>query len=304
VNLSKAVEEMARLLGASISKKADLSYQFAVDLPLIVADVAQVSQVAMNLITNASDALGECRGSIVVRPGVVEIDACTLADCVFDDGVAPGPFVYLEVSDTGSGMDTSIARRMFEPFFTTKFTGRGLGLAAVRGIMRGHKGALSVSSRLGHGTTVRALFPVGAPAVEAKPEVQTTDTSWRGHGTILVVDDEQSVRETSRVMLEAFGFSVIAVADGAAAMVAYQQSRDNIRAVLLDMTMPVLNGEETFIALERINPEIKVVLCSGYTEQDTTARFAGRGLAGFLQKPFSAGDLMALMRRVLADRRA
>jgi two-component system cell cycle sensor histidine kinase/response regulator CckA len=160
LNLSNAVQEMAQLLGASVSKKANLSYELPSDLPLIEADPAQISQVAMNLITNASDALGEGSGSIAVSTGVMDVDAQTLAGCVFDDGVEPGRFVYVEVSDTGAGMDSSIAMRMFEPFFSTKFVGRGLGLSAVRGIMRGHKGTLSVTSSPGHGTTVRALFPV------------------------------------------------------------------------------------------------------------------------------------------------
>jgi two-component system cell cycle sensor histidine kinase/response regulator CckA len=301
LNLSQTVKEMAQLLGASVSKKAILRYEFADELPLIEADPAQVSQVTMNLITNASDALGTGGGSITVSTGVVDVDAQTLAGCLFDDGVEPGRFVYVEVSDTGSGMDASVVARMFDPFFTTKFTGRGLGLSAVRGIMRGHKGTLSVISQPGQGTTMRALFPVGRPLAEPKP-APPADASWRGQGTILVVDDEQSVRQVSGVMLEAFGFSVIAAADGEAALAAYRQSHERIRAVLLDMSMPVMNGEETFVALQRLNPEVKVVLCSGYTEHDATARFVGRGLAGFLQKPFAADDLIALMRQVLEEK--
>lgn len=174
LNLSQAVQEMAQLLAASVSKKANLSYHFAGDLPLIEADPAQVSQVAMNLITNASDALGAASGSIAVSTGVLSVDAHTLAGCLFDDGVEPGRFVYVEVSDTGVGMDPSIVAKMFEPFFTTKFVGRGLGLSAVRGIMRGHKGTLSVTSRPGEGTTMRALFPVGAVTNAPKPGPQTT----------------------------------------------------------------------------------------------------------------------------------
>jgi two-component system cell cycle sensor histidine kinase/response regulator CckA len=301
LNLSQAVEEMARLLGASVSKKAILRYQFARDLPLIEADSAQISQVAMNLITNASDALGDGRGTIVVSTGVMDLDAQMLAGCVFDDGVEPGRFVCLEVSDTGSGMDASISARMFEPFFTTKFAGRGLGLSAVCGIMRGHKGTLRVTSRPHFGTTMRALFPVGRSEAEPTPQPTTTDTSWRGHGTILVVDDEKSVREVSGGMLEALGFTVIATADGEGTLAAYQQSRDSIRAVLLDMTMPTMSGEDVFVALERMNPEVKIVLCSGYTEQDTAAHLDGRNLAGYLQKPFTAGDLVAIMRSVLGD---
>jgi two-component system cell cycle sensor histidine kinase/response regulator CckA len=302
LNLSQAVKEMAQLLGASVNKKANLRYEFAGDLPLIEADPAQVSQVAMNLITNASDALDSRSGTITVSTGVMDVDAQTLAGCLFDDGVEPGRFVYVEVSDTGSGMDASVVARMFDPFFTTKFTGRGLGLSAVRGIMRSHRGTLRVTSQPGQGTTVRALFPVGGPLLEPKPTPRPTDASWRGQGTILVVDDEQSVRQVSGVMLEAFGFSVISATDGEHAMAAYHQSRESIRAVLLDMSMPVMNGDETFVALKRVNPEVKIVLCSGYTERDATARFPGRGLAGFLQKPFAADDLIALMRRVLEEK--
>jgi DNA-binding NtrC family response regulator len=148
---------------------------------------------------------------------------------------------------------------------------------------------------------MRVLFPIGASATEPESDSKPANTSWRSKGTILVVDDEQSVREVNTRILESLGFSVLSAVDGKDALAVYRQSHDRIRAVLLDMTMPVMNGEETFVALERVDPEVKVVLCSGYAQEDAMERFAGRRLAGFLHKPFVAGELIALLRRVLGE---
>jgi CheY-like chemotaxis protein len=295
INLSKAVEEMAHLLQVSVSKKAVLRYNFAPNLPTIEADPAQVSQIVMNLITNASDAIGEKSGVITISTGITHLDQDYLKTCILDE-IKAGPYAYVEVSDTGIGMSVETRERIFEPFFTTKFTGRGLGLAAIMGIVRGHKGTVRVYSELGRGTTFKVLFPISGKAVEPS---NAPDGDWQGTGTILVIDDEESVRGVSRMILEEFGFSVLTAEDGLRGLDTYRAHAEGIRLVLLDMTMPHLNGEETFRELRRVKPDVKVILSSGFSEQEATLQFAGKGLAGFLQKPYRAAQLIEAVRVVL-----
>ncbi|MCC6574590.1 MAG: MASE1 domain-containing protein [Planctomycetes bacterium] len=297
MSLSMAVEEMAHLLQVSVSKRATMKYTFARELPLIEADPAQISQVVMNLITNASEALEDRNGTITLATGSVVVDAAYLATCVISGGVEPGRFVFIEVSDTGSGMDAVTVKRMFEPFFTTKFKGRGLGLAAVLGIMRSHRGAIRVYSEPGHGTTVRVLFPV-MPLPQSLEAPAETARSWSGEGTVLVIDDEESVRSIARVMLAELGYTVLVAEDGLRGIEVFKQSPEKIVAVLLDMTMPQLNGEETFRELRRIKPDVRVILSSGYPEEDTLRRFKAAGLAGFVQKPYTPQQLADVLRKV------
>jgi CheY-like chemotaxis protein len=252
-----------------------------------------VRQIVMNLITNASDAIGARSGVITIRTGVTEIDSRSRDDYV--GGVPPdGTFVFLEVSDTGCGMDQDTQHNIFDPFFTTKFTGRGLGLAAVLGIVRGHHGAISVTSAVGKGTTFRVLFlPRAEGTVPLAEAAENAGGSvWQGTGTVLFVDDEESVRTVVKAMLESAGFTVLLAADGAEGVSVFREHADAIRVVLLDMTMPRMGGDEAFGEMRAIRPEVPVVLCSGYTEQDALDRFALEGFAGFLQKPFQIDTLL------------
>jgi two-component system, cell cycle sensor histidine kinase and response regulator CckA len=206
------------------------------------------------------------------------------------DDLAAGEYVVLEVTDNGSGMSAETQARIFEPFFTTKFTGRGLGLAAVLGIVRGHKGALKVYSELDKGTTFKLLLPAaGAPTGDTRIEAKAA--AMRASGTMLVVDDEDAVREVAARMLSAMGFQVLTAKDGAHGLEIYQNKRDEISGVLLDLTMPRMDGEETFREIRRVNPNAFVLLMSGFNEQDAMARFVGKGLAGFIQKPFTPEQL-------------
>lgn len=301
VNLSELVDEMTGLLSVSISKSATLRCETPRDIPAVEADPTQMRQVLMNLITNASDAIGDKRGSITIKVGQMHADAGYLREMYLNDNLPEGRYVSIEVSDTGCGMDQETRERMFDPFFTTKQFGRGLGMAAVLGIVRGHRGAIRCYSEPGVGTTFRLLFPASSAPATPLSRPQPVSRDYRGSGVVLVVDDEDPVRLLASVVLKAAGFDVLVAQSGEEGVKLFEQHRDQIRAVLLDMTMPGMSGEETFRALRRIDAKVKVVLSSGYNEQDATRHFSGKGLAGFLQKPYTAAQLTAAIRRSLGE---
>jgi PAS domain S-box-containing protein len=303
LSLNDVVREMAYLLSVSISKKVVIKYNFYADLPSVMADGTQMSQVVMNLITNASEAIAEMSGVVTLTTGVMDCDDAYLQGAVGDGGThAAGQYVYLEVSDTGCGMDQETMSRIFDPFFTTKFTGRGLGLAAVMGIVRGHKGALRVYSEKGQGTTFKVLLPAHHQPAKAVGSSGGPPKEWSGHGLVLLVDDEESIRSMGRRILERAGFEVVTAADGFQAVEVFLRHREKVRMVVLDMTMPHLDGEACFRELRRVDPNVKVVMTSGYNEQDVINRFVGKGLAGFVQKPYSASDLLSKVEEVLRER--
>ncbi|HIJ64347.1 MAG TPA: response regulator [Candidatus Hydrogenedentes bacterium] len=300
LDLSKLVEEMAHLLDASISKKVTLHYNLEAQLPAVNVDPTQIRQVVMNLITNASEAVGNVEGVIAVRTGTCRIDGPDAPSAFCGGEPESGNCVYLEVSDTGCGIDPATRRRIFEPFYTTKFQGRGLGLAAVLGIVRAHRGAIELESEEGRGTVFRVLLPSApGPAEKASAEPAADLDAWRGAGQILLVDDDESVREVVENMLASRGFSVLLARDGLEALEAFRAHADDVSLVLLDMTMPRMDGLETLLELQRIRPDVKVVLSSGYTETAAVERFAGKGLAGFIQKPYRVHTLTALLRDIL-----
>jgi PAS domain S-box-containing protein len=292
VNLRELVEEMAHLLKTAISKKAILNLNLERGLPPIEADPSQIRQIVMNLIINASEAIGDGSGAITVSVGATRCDEEYLRTTEMYADLSPGPYVYLEVTDTGIGMDAETRSRIFDPFFTTKFTGRGLGLAAVLGIVRAHMGALKVYSEPGKGTTFKVLFP----ALEDAGEGVLTDktsllASWRGKGTILLVDDEESLLALGARTLEHLGFTVLTAADGLQAVELYRQRGKEIDLVLMDLTMPHMDGAAAFGELRRLNPEVRVVLASGYGHEDVASRFEGMHLDGVLQKPYTLARL-------------
>jgi PAS domain S-box-containing protein len=294
VVLNHLVEEMAQLLQASISKKAVLRFLLAPDLPAVKCDATQIRQVVMNLITNASDAIGDKSGVITLSTGAIDADQKYLTDIAAAD-LPPGRYVYLEVSDTGCGMSEETKARIFEPFYTTKFTGRGLGLSAIQGIIRGHNGAIRVYSQLGRGTTFKVLLPVSdQPA--APVDVSTPLPARTGRGrTVLVVEDEEDVRVFVRKALEMHGFNVLLAADGRAGVEAFRAGHPNVAAVLCDLTMPHLDGVSAFREIRRLDPTAKVVLMSGFSADEATAGLSGMGLNGFLRKPFRAQELLSVV---------
>ena len=298
LDLNQAVEEMSHLLSVSISKKVALRYQLQPGLPVLMAEASQIQQVVMNLVTNASEAIGEAEGIVSIRTGTQTFGADLLARDFPGQPLEPGLFITLEVSDTGLGMAPEVQARIFEPFFTTKFTGRGLGLSAMQGIVRGHHGGIRVYSELGQGTTFKLIFPAGTGEAPSAAEPRIEDT-WRGRGTILVVDDEESVRLVAAELLRSMGFDVIMANDGLEALGTFRESTVPIRAVLMDLTMPRLDGVETFRELRCLDPGCRVVLTSGYNEQEAIQDFLGKGLVAFVQKPFLRSDLLQAMRKAL-----
>jgi PAS domain S-box-containing protein len=300
LDLSELVREMAHLLEASISKKAVLRHDLAAGLPPVDGDAAQLRQLVMNLITNASDALGDAPGTITLHTRLVEEPAIGDTGALAEEVLAEGPCVLLEVSDTGCGMTPDTLGRIFEPFFTTKFTGRGLGLAAALGIVRGHRGAVDVQSDPGRGTRFRVLLRAAhvrpacaADACEAAPAPPPS-------GAVLVADDEEVVRTLSRRILERAGFRVLCAADGRQAVETFRRHAGEISAVLLDLTMPHLGGEEALRAIREVRADVPVVVTSGYSESEIALRFERERLEGFLQKPFRAAQLLERMRAALA----
>jgi PAS domain S-box-containing protein len=299
INLSELARELTNLIQTSIPKTVHLRLELADNLPLVESDSSQLQQLIMNLVINGAEAIGEGKdGSMLVITGVQDVDETHIRDTFASGEIHPGKYVFLEVQDTGSGMDEETLAKIFDPFFTTKFSGRGLGLAAAMGIVRGHKGAMKVHSAPGRGTTFKVLLPVAA-ATAAKIRTEAVGRNLRGTGTILVVDDEEIVRRTATHMLKQHGYSVVLAANGKEAVDVFRERASEIILVLLDFTMPIMSGEETLRHLQSIQPNVKVLLSSGYNEIEAVQRFASRGLAGFIQKPYTTRQLAEKIKEVL-----
>jgi signal transduction histidine kinase/CheY-like chemotaxis protein/PAS domain-containing protein len=303
VDVGDLVNEMMLLLKPGISRKVDLKLNLERDLPPVVGDPSQIRQIVMNLVLNASEAIGDRTGEITMGIGTSWYDEARLRDFEMSETLFPGPYVHVEVTDTGCGMDAQTRSRIFEPFFSTKFTGRGLGLASVLGIVRAHKGALKVGSDPGKGTTFRVLFPALTETAKEilAPEPSST-AGWRGKGTILLVDDEESLLSLGTQMLEHLGFTVLTATDGLQAVDLYRERGKGIDLVLMDLTMPRMDGAEAFGELRRMNPDVRIVFASGYSREDMSERFEGKGLEGILQKPFTLGKLREALAGHLPER--
>jgi len=301
MDCSQQVREITALIAASIPKNVQVRLALEPGLPSIEADTGQFQQLIMNLVINGAEAVGGGNGTVTISTGLTDVSAQYIAGMTYAADLKPGRYVSIEVRDTGCGMDAATLARIFDPFFTTKFTGRGLGLAAVLGIVRGHRGAVNVRSAPGRGTTFQVLFPVAVaekPEVKALPAVPAVD----GGNTILVVDDEELVLRAAQVALERYGYRVVVAADGQQAVEVTGKLANQISAVLLDMTMPGLTGEQTFAQMLEMMPDLPVIVSSGFSEAEAMARF-GKGIAGFVQKPYTAAMLALKVAEVMASRK-
>jgi CheY-like chemotaxis protein len=304
LNLNDHIKEHILLLRSAASTSVPIQLSLSADLPEINADEAQIQQVVMNLITNAAESIDKPEGNISIITGIKNCVQKYLSDSLVDVKLEPGSYVYLEVKDNGCGMSQETLKRLFDPFFTTKFTGRGLGMSAVMGILKSHKGALLVESEPGKGTTFRVLFPISttpAPANDKDP-VESSDENCTSQekvlsGAVLVVDDEKSVLRICTKMVQLIGFNVITASDGLDAVAKYRKHQDEIELVLMDLTMPNMDGLTAMAEIYSIRPDIKVILSSGYNKEELSERITGKAPSGFIRKPYSLNDLEAELQR-------
>lgn len=304
LDVSQFMRDNAHLFEASIPKKITVLLRLQGDLPEIEADPGQLQQIIMNLITNAAEAIGEREGTISIETGIAYYDAAYLRRSRTEEKPMPGHFVHIEVKDSGCGMNEETLQRLFDPFYTTKFMGRGLGMSAILGIVRGHGGSILVESCTETGTTIRVLLPVAKASAEGVPETGASDTVRRSltsvTSAVLVVDDDDMVRDVCKKMIELLGVRTLEANNGEEAVKVYAEKRDQIACVLMDFSMPRMDGITAFEVLRKLDPEVKVLLSSGYDEEDATRRFSEKGLAGFIQKPYEMERLKRALMKTLA----
>ncbi len=301
LDVCELLREMGKLLHTAISRKVELRYELPDALPLIEGDPAQLRQVVLNLIINASEAIGDEPGVVTIGAGTIEANRACLGQTDFGPELPEGSYIYLEIRDSGCGMDEETRSKIFDPFFTTKFTGRGLGLAALLGIVRAHRGAVRVESEPGRGTWFQLLFPCVSGSAAAIEKTIARPREWRGSGTVLVVDDEEAVRKLLERTLRKCGLSVIMANDGREAVERFREHAPKIAAVLLDLTMPGIGGLEAFAEMRKIRPDARIILSSGYGAVDVAARFEGQEVDGFLQKPYEPDALIQMLRELLEE---
>jgi two-component system, cell cycle sensor histidine kinase and response regulator CckA len=288
LDLSSVIRGMEELLRSSIPKKVELEVELAPDLPVVEIDPGQIQQALLNLAINAAEAIGEEAGVVHVSTGTMDVDQPT-------GDLQPGQYVFLEVRDTGCGMDEHVRAHVFDPFFTTKFTGRGLGLSAVAGIVRSQRGAIDIDSAPGKGSRFRLLLPAAKPVTAPRPAAATHAA---GTGTVLVVDDEDMVRRLAKTTLEIRGYKVMLAVNGKQAVDIVRESGERIAVVLLDMMMPVMAGEEAMDHIMKMHPGMRVIATSGYDEREAAQRFGSR-ISGFLQKPYTSRQLAEKIKGVI-----
>jgi len=300
LDLSALVRDTEQLLHLSISKKTRLQLDLASGLAPVEADATQLRQVLMNLVINASESLEERAGSVRVRTGTAQLDAAAIAAMLHASDAAPGLFVTLEVTDEGCGMSAETLMKIFDPFYTTKFTGRGLGLAVVHGIFRTHKGALLVESTPGRGSSFRLHLPAAeVRVVPASSPAPASTAAPHGSGVVLVADDEIAVRDTAAAILRHYGYTPVLAADGHEALARFRAEPEIFSAVLLDLTMPGLDGAEALGAMRALRPGLRGVIMSGFGQDETLNRLRHVGPAGFLHKPFLPDELAAKLAAAL-----
>ncbi|MBK8988525.1 MAG: PAS domain S-box protein [Chloroflexi bacterium] len=299
IQVNALIQDHLHLFQVAVPKHIDLRSDLSEPLPAIEGDLGQIQQVVMNLIINAVEAIGERPGIVTVRTNSLDLDEENGRIPLYSNSsLPPGRYVCLEVQDDGHGMDAATLAKIFDPFFTTKHsTGHGLGLAAVLGILRGHKAGLQVSTHPGQGATFRLFFPAIHPSAktQASPKVDTGPL----RGSVLVIDDEALVREAVVDILELRQVRVIEAENGRAGLDAFRENQKSVRLIILDLSMPGMSGEETFHALRQCNPRVKIILSSGYSQTEIGKRFTSLAATAFLQKPYSAAELLQVVEMYL-----
>jgi hemerythrin-like metal-binding protein/PAS domain S-box-containing protein len=305
VDLNRQVQEVLRILQSFLARRAAVRWEPGAGLPGLEGDPGQVNQVVMNLLINAAEALGSEGGTIAVRTRSEQVSPEAAASSFPNQDLDPGAYQVLEVADTGCGMPPEVLPQIFEPFFSTKLAGRGLGLSAVQGIVRGHRGGIQVLTGKGRGTTFRILFPAVAARGQgsAPPRPAPDETpAFRGSGAVLLVEDDTPMRQAAASYLRRMGFDVLEAGDGVEALQRFQAHRRSIVLVLMDLAMPRMNGEEAYRHLRRMGAMAPIILTSGFGREETLRQFRGKGLAGFLPKPYPFKVLAAMVEQVLGDR--
>jgi PAS domain S-box-containing protein len=301
LSLNDFLRSLASALEPSFPRQAPVELRLQDPLPEIDADPGSLRQVVLNLVDNAREAMTNRSGPVTVATSRCECDRALLSGLTLGESLPPGPYVCLEVVDTGCGMAEEIRRRLFEPFFSTKFPGRGLGLAAVLGIVRAHNGAIGVDSTPDRGSRFRLFFPLAAPMAPSPEEpLPPLASSAAQAGTILLVDDQESVRSVGQAMLEELGYAVITADSGLAALDLLETLGAKVRGVLLDLTMPRLDGMETQRRIRQRWPDLPVILMSGFSHSDLERAQTIPGVIGFLQKPFQMRALADILARLPA----
>ncbi len=301
ISMVEKVEEIVAMLKATLPQNAEIITDLPAEIPLIEGDASQLGQVVMNLIINSSEAIGTEHGKVDVSLSRIEVRAGKVFEDYHGKKIAPGEYVCLEVTDNGCGMSEETRWRIFEPFYTTKFTGRGLGMSAVLGIIRSHGGALQLYSQANHGTTFKVYLPVPMSEADREENVMESSTpdQWQGSGTVLLAEDEDSIRDIAKNFLELFGFTVLEAVNGQEALEMYRKNAAEITLVFTDMGMPVMDGYELFAELKKLNSELPIIVSSGYGDAEVTARIGSDNIAGIISKPYNPGQLRAVLKSVV-----
>ena len=298
MDLNRELEGVGHLLSVSLPKDVTLRHDLGADLPAVEADPSQVQQVVLNLVTNAAEAMLEGGGQITLRTGVTRLDRAAISELRAAEAMVPGRFVWLEVEDEGCGMDPATQARVFDPFFTTKFTGRGLGLAAMQGIVRSHQGGVRLESEPGEGTRFRVYFPSLESSLPEATLAQLQRAAYRGEGLVLVVDDEPAIRDLARTLLERVGFQVLLAGDGFEALDLFRHHHAELALVVMDLVMPRMGGVEAHTRMQELDGAVPMLLMSGFGHEDAVAELETQGKALFLPKPFGRQALLDAVARI------
>jgi PAS domain S-box-containing protein len=300
LDISGIIKGMSEILELVLCKKAELKFNFELTPALFKGDPAQIRQVVMNLVRNAAEAIGDKEGTITLTTGKMFCDRSCFSPPFQKENLSEGEYVYLEVADTGCGMDREIQEKIFDPFFTTKFQGRGLGMAVVLGVLRAHRGTILLDSQSGEGTIIRVLFPTLEISEKDERKIIVTDEyKWKGKGTVLMIDDDADVLQVGERMLKRLGFQVLTTPDAEEAVEIFQKLADNLDCVLINLTMPKMDGVELFHKLREIRQNIPAIICSGYTEEQVMSRFREIKPEGFIQKPYRLKQLEGKMKIII-----